>query len=107
MKTTNTAPMGSYVPHDDSYFPSLVQVERKDNGTYITPEAINLAGKVSERFHQIAIHGDTLPEQPTKIDEGTYMSTNAVNLAQALHRDWLIQLRKPVPSQEFPLDRAA
>ncbi len=55
----------------------------------------------------MAIHGPTLLEQPTEIDEGTYMSRNAVNLAQALHRDWLIQLRKPVPSQEFPLDQVA
>jgi hypothetical protein len=55
----------------------------------------------------VAIHGPTLLEQSTKIDEGTYMSPNAVNLAQALHRDRLIQLRKPVPSQEFPLDKVA
>jgi hypothetical protein len=35
------------------------------------------------------------------------MSPEAIILSQQLHAKWASELRKPVPSQEFPLKEAA
>lgn len=38
----NTAPTGPYVAHNNSHFPSLVQVAPEDRGTYLDDGAMIL-----------------------------------------------------------------
>lgn len=100
MNATN--PMGSYVSHDESYFPSLVQVGLRDRGTYLSPEALQLAQSVADKVKHVAINGPAIVDVSTTSDQDA-----AALLSRALHRVWLIRLRKPIPDQKFPLEEAA
>ena len=100
-------PTGSYVPHDDSYFPSLVQTEAIEWDWYMTDEALQLAKWVADRIIHVAIHGPAVVELPSALGEGTYMSPRTVLKAMALQRRLLKKHRQPIPSQDFPLEQAA
>lgn len=91
---------GPHISHD-GFRPEWALLPEESRWTWMTDEALQLAKWVANQVIQVSIHWPTLLEWPAKINDRTY------NLAEALHRVWLTQLKKPIPSQEFPAEKAA
>lgn len=105
---STTTPIGSYVSHDKNYFPNLVVTEDTQRASYMTDDALSLAQQVVQRFSQIALFGPNVSTAVAKTETtNTYISPEVIDLSKVLHQRWVNNLNKPIPSQEFPLSKAA